>query len=63
MAKRNSQARPNGESRANRRSGGTVDAPGKQHRKPPPSIHGAKHSDEAIAKSKTAEEKRRWARD
>ena len=29
-------------------------APGKKHRKAPPSVHGAKHSDEQIPKMKTA---------
>jgi hypothetical protein len=32
------------------RSGGTVDAPGKAHRKPGPNTRGAKHSDQMIAK-------------
>jgi len=35
-----------------RRSRGAVDAPGKRHRKPAPSVRGAKHSDTRIAKSR-----------
>ena len=31
---------------------GPVDAPGKKHRQPPPSVRGAKHSDERVAKSR-----------
>jgi len=41
------------------RSGGKVDAPGKKHRGPMPSARGAKHSDERIAKLRTASEVRR----
>jgi len=41
------------------RSGGVVDAPGKKHRSPMPTLHGAKHSDERIAKLRTANEVRR----
>lgn len=37
-----------------RRSRGAVDAPGKRHRKPAPSVRGAKHSDTRIAKTKLA---------
>jgi hypothetical protein len=33
------------------RSGGTVDAPGKTHRKPTASTRGAKHSDQMISKA------------
>jgi len=40
------------------RSGGVVDAPGKKHRPPMPTLHGAKHSDERIAKLRTANEVR-----
>jgi len=36
------------------RSGGTVDAPGKKHRKPAPSERGVKHSEESIPKMRTA---------
>jgi hypothetical protein len=39
---------------ATRRSRGAVDAPGKKHRKPAPSVRGAKHSDERIAKLRLA---------
>ena len=35
-----------------RPSRGAVDAPGKRHRKPAPSVRGAKHSDTRIAKSR-----------
>ena len=34
------------------RSGGAVDAPGKQHRTPPPSLHGSRHFDPPIGKSR-----------
>jgi hypothetical protein len=44
------------------RSGGRVDAPGKAHRKPPASARGIKHSDQRIAKLKSAEAKRRTRR-
>jgi hypothetical protein len=37
------------------RSGGTVDAPGKTHRKPTASARGAKHSDQTVAKIKGAQ--------
>jgi hypothetical protein len=40
---------------ASARSGGTVDAPGKRHRKPPPSTRGIKHSDEMIPKLNAAQ--------
>ena len=43
-------ARPLGE----RRSGGSVDAPRKHHRTPPPTVRGAKKSDQAIAKVRSA---------
>ena len=36
------------------RSRGPVDAPGKRHRKPAPTARGVKHSDERIAKLRTA---------
>jgi hypothetical protein len=36
------------------RSGGKVGAPGKTHRKPPPSARGSKHSDEMIPKGNAA---------
>ena len=41
------------------RSGGKVDAPGKKHRTPPPSIAGVKHSEQAIAKAKAARQAKR----
>ncbi len=41
------------------RSGGTVDAPGKTHRKMSKSARGAKHSDERISKVKAAKTMRR----
>jgi hypothetical protein len=41
------------------RSGGKVDAPGKKHRAPMPTVHGVKHSDERIAKLRSANEARR----
>ena len=41
------------------RSGGAVDAPGKQHRKPSASTRGAKHSDTRIAKVKAVQTMRR----
>jgi hypothetical protein len=41
------------------RSGGIVDAPGKKHRKAPPSTPGTKHSDTRIAKMKVVNESRR----
>ena len=44
------------------RSGGTVDAPGKAHRKPAPSASGVKHSDETISKIKGAKTMRRGQR-
>lgn len=37
------------------RSGGVVDAPGKRHREPPPSVRGARHSVEHVAKARTAD--------
>jgi hypothetical protein len=40
------------------RSGGFVDAPGKKHRKPAPSVKGAKHSDERVAKMRTVNARR-----
>ena len=40
--------------RAQGRSGGVVDAPGKRHRRPPPSARGVKHSDQRISKLKAA---------
>jgi hypothetical protein len=39
------------------RSGGMVDAPGKQHRMPPPSRHG-KPFDQSIAKARMADSRR-----
>src|SRR5262245_30588756 len=47
---------------AERRSGGTVDAPRKHHREPPPSMPGTKHSEQSIAKARTAELNRRRPR-
>jgi hypothetical protein len=44
------------------RSGGTVDAPGKTHRKMAKSAPGAKHSDERISKIKAAKTMRRSQR-
>lgn len=41
------------------RSGGMVDAPGKRHRKPSPSVRGAKKSDTRLAKMKTVNTSRR----
>jgi hypothetical protein len=41
------------------RSGGIVDAPGKRHRKPSPSVRGAKKSDTRLAKMKTLNADRR----
>jgi hypothetical protein len=48
---------------ATRRAALLIHAPGKQHRHPPPSLRGARHSDERIAKAKLVGERRRWARD
>jgi hypothetical protein len=45
--------------RSQGRSGGIVDAPGKKHRKAPPSAPGTKHSDTRIAKMKVVNESRR----
>jgi len=44
------------------RSGGTVDAPGKTHRKTARGARGAKHSDETISKIKSAKTTRRGDR-
>jgi hypothetical protein len=44
------------------RSGGTVDAPGKTHRKRPPSTRGVKHSDQTISKITGAKTMRRGDR-
>jgi hypothetical protein len=44
------------------RSGGTVDAPGKTHRKTARGARGAKHSDETISKIKGAKTMRRGDR-
>jgi hypothetical protein len=44
------------------RSGGKVDAPGKRHRKPPPSARGTKHSDEKIPKMRAGKIMRRSGR-
>src|SRR5438067_8688179 len=41
------------------RSGGTVDAPGKKHRKPAARTRGVKHSDETIPKTTAARQIRR----
>jgi hypothetical protein len=38
--------------KASGRSGGVVDAPGKKHRGPMPSVRGVKHSDQRIAKAR-----------
>ena len=45
--------------KAGGRSGGVVDAPGKKHRGPMPSMRGTKHSDERIAKSRLPKTARR----
>jgi hypothetical protein len=45
--------------RSRGRSGGVVDAPGKKHRKAPPSTPGTRHSDTRIAKMKVVNESRR----
>jgi hypothetical protein len=55
-----SQAAPTRKTRG--RSGGVVDAPGKKHRGPMPSIRGVKHSDERIAKSRLPKTGRRAQR-
>ena len=44
------------------RSGGTVDAPGKTHRKMAKNARGAKHSDERVSKIKAAKTMRRSQR-
>jgi len=44
------------------RSGGTVDAPGKTHRKRAESARGVKHSDQTISKIKGAKTMRRGHR-
>lgn len=44
---------------AKARSRGVVDAPGKKHRRPPPSVKGAKHSDQRIARANAAAAARR----
>jgi hypothetical protein len=44
------------------RSGGTIDAPGKTHRKRPPSTRGVKHSDQTISKITGAKTMRRGHR-
>ena len=54
--KKQSKATPVG------RSGGTVDAPGKTHRKMAKGTRGAKHSDERISKIKAAKTMRRSQR-
>jgi hypothetical protein len=51
-------AQPTARSTGARAASGNMDlvhAPGKRHRKPPPSKHGVRKSDETIAKLKTAE--------
>ena len=48
--------------RAAGRSGGTVDAPGKAHRKRAPTARGARHSDQTVAKVKGAKTMRRGHR-
>lgn len=50
---------PSRASSSDGRSGGSVDAPGKKHRKPAPTTPGVKHSDTRIAKMKFANETRR----
>jgi hypothetical protein len=49
-------------STAKSRSGGTVGAPGKAHRKAPAATRGVKHSDESIPKLKSARQTRRARR-
>jgi hypothetical protein len=44
------------------RSGGMVDAPGKTHRKPPPTIKGLKKSDQTIPKARSAQQMRQRPR-
>jgi hypothetical protein len=44
------------------RSGGTVDAPGKTHRKPAQGVRGTKHSDQTISKITAAKTLRRGHR-
>jgi len=41
-----------------RRARASVDAPGKRHRKPAPSVRGVKHSDTRIAKAQLAKTRR-----
>jgi len=53
---------PTPKPRAASRSGGTVDAPGKAHRKPAPTARGTRHSDETVAKIKGAKTMRRGRR-
>ena len=43
------------------RSGGAVDAPGKQHRTPPPSLHGSRHFDPPISKMRMPDYQHRKA--
>lgn len=53
------KARPKAEKRAAAtKTRELVDAPGKRHRKPAPSAHGVKHSDERIAKLRLAKANR-----
>jgi hypothetical protein len=53
-----SEEEPEAADRRAPRSGGLVDAPGKQHRTPPPSLHGNKHFDQSVAKARMADEVR-----
>ena len=62
-AARKSNARKSSGRKGAARSRGPVDAPGKRHRKPAPTAHGVKKSDERIAKLRTAAANRRRRRD
>src|SRR6185503_5251996 len=53
---------PTPKPRAASRSGGTVDAPGKAHRKPAPTARATRHSDDTVAKIKGAKTMRRGRR-
>lgn len=60
MSKKTERPRAKAAGRARGRSGGMVDAPGKRHRKPPPTEGGVPHSsDLGIAKERISEEIRR----
>ena len=60
MSQKTKRPRAKAAGRARGRSGGMVDAPGKRHRKPPPTERGVPHSSElGIAKARVAEDIRR----